>query len=82
MILYVFCYSVSFLCILFYFHVFLCIFITVGEVYSVEVALDLNELEALTNQRRDVRDMLEKAIAVWKATGTFNVISLVLSLVL
>ena len=41
--------------------------------YSVEVALDLNELEALTNQRRDVRDMLEKAIAVWKATGTFNV---------
>ena len=72
--------SVSFLWFSFYFHVF--IFIVVGEVYSVEVALDLNELEALTNQRRDVRDMLEKAIAVWKATGTFNVISLVLSLVL
>ena len=37
--------------------------------YSVEVALDLNELESLTNERRNVRDMLEKCIAVWKATG-------------
>ena len=39
------------------------------DVFSVEVALDLNELEALTTQRRDVRHQLEKAIAVWKATG-------------
>jgi hypothetical protein len=40
-----------------------------GDVYSVEVALDLNELEALTTQRRNVRDALEKSIAIWKATG-------------
>jgi hypothetical protein len=43
-----------------------------GEVYSVEVALDLNELEALTTQRRNVRDALEKSIAIWKATGIHN----------
>jgi hypothetical protein len=40
-----------------------------GDVYSVEVALDLNELDILTTHRRRVRDKLEKAIAVWKATG-------------
>lgn len=37
----------------------------------MEVALDLNELESVTMQRRDVRDDLEKAIALWKATGKF-----------
>ena len=47
------------------------IFFFLGLVYSVEVALDLNELEALTNHRRYVRDMLEKSTAVWKATGTY-----------
>ena len=41
-------------------------------VYSVEVALDLNELEALTNHRRYVRDALEKSTAVWKATGMYE----------
>jgi hypothetical protein len=40
-----------------------------GDVYSVDLALDLNELDALTSQRRNVRDMLEKSIAIWKATG-------------
>ena len=47
------------------------IFFFLDLVYSVEVALDLNELEALTNHRRYVRDMLEKSTAVWKATGTY-----------
>ena len=41
-------------------------------VYSVEVALDLNELEALTNHRRYIRDALEKSTAVWKATGMYE----------
>ena len=40
-----------------------------GGVYSVEVALDLNELDALTLERRLVRNALEKSIAQYKATG-------------
>ena len=40
-----------------------------GGVYSVEVALDLNELDALTLERRLIRNALEKAIALYKATG-------------
>jgi hypothetical protein len=39
-----------------------------NEVYSVEIALDLNELEDLTNQRKKIRHNLEKSVALWKAT--------------
>ncbi|RYG67263.1 hypothetical protein EON64_07835, partial [archaeon] len=39
-----------------------------GDVYSVEIALDLKELEDLTAHRREVRNKLEKAVAVYKAT--------------
>lgn len=38
------------------------------DIYSVEIALDLNELEDLTNQRKKIRHNLEKSIALWKAT--------------
>jgi hypothetical protein len=49
------------------------------DVFWVEVALDLNELEALTTQRRDTRDMLEKSIALWKATGeTLFVVNIII----
>jgi hypothetical protein len=40
-----------------------------GGVYSVEVALDLSELDALTLERRLVRNALEKSIALYKASG-------------
>lgn len=40
-----------------------------GEVYTVEVALDLSELNSLSNRRRAIRDKLEKTIACYEATG-------------
>ena len=40
-----------------------------GEVYNVEVALDLTELNNLSNQRKSLRDKLEKAIAMYEATS-------------
>ena len=40
-----------------------------GDVHSVEVALDLKELDMMTRHRRHIRDSLEKAIALSKATG-------------
>ena len=40
-----------------------------GDVHSVEVALDLKELDMMTKHRRYVRDSLEKSIALSKATG-------------
>jgi Calcium-dependent channel, 7TM region, putative phosphate/Late exocytosis, associated with Golgi transport/Cytosolic domain of 10TM putative phosphate transporter len=40
-----------------------------GDVHSVEVALDLKELDMMTKHRRFVRDSLEKSIALSKATG-------------
>lgn len=40
-----------------------------GEVYNVEVALDLKELDNLNSTRKAVRDKLEKAIASFEATG-------------
>lgn len=39
------------------------------QVYAVELAYDLNELDQLILQRRSVRDRLEKSVALWKATG-------------
>ena len=40
-----------------------------GDVHSVEVALDLKELDLMTKLRRRTRDSLEKSIALAKATG-------------
>ena len=40
-----------------------------GEVYNVEIALDLKELNSITRQRQTVRDSLEKAIAYYEATN-------------
>jgi len=40
-----------------------------NEIYSVELALDLNELEDLTNHRKKIRHNLEKSIALWKAAN-------------
>ena len=40
-----------------------------GDVHSVEVALDLKELDLMTKHRRQTRDSLEKSIALAKATG-------------
>jgi hypothetical protein len=53
----------------------------IGSVYSVEVALDLTELEMLTEQRRNVRDALEKSIALWKATGRRCVIIIIIIII-
>jgi hypothetical protein len=39
------------------------------DVYAVEIALDLNELAELVERRKQVRNALEKSIAVWKATN-------------
>ena len=40
-----------------------------NDVYTVELASDLHGLDELVAERRAVRDRLEKAIAIWKATG-------------
>ena len=40
-----------------------------NDIHSVEVALDLKDLDMMTDQRRRVRDNLEKSIALYKATG-------------
>eukprot|EP00981_Chlorochromonas_danica_P012618 scaffold5218_cov150-Ochromonas_danica.AAC.10 len=40
-----------------------------GEVFGVEIALDLKDLEDLTARRKEVRNALEKAIALFQATG-------------
>jgi len=37
-----------------------------GDIYAVEVALDLNELDRVVLQRRQIRDRLEKLIAEFK----------------
>lgn len=39
-----------------------------GQIFNVEVAVDLNDLEDLVHNRRLVRNKLEKAIAIFKAT--------------
>ena len=39
------------------------------QVFNVEIALDLSELNALTAERQSVRDKLEKAIAAYEATN-------------
>ena len=41
----------------------------IGEVYNVEIALDLKKLNSMTRQRQSVRDSLEKAIAYYEATN-------------
>lgn len=40
-----------------------------GDVYSVEVSLDLNELDTLVSARSKIRNKLEKVIAIFNATG-------------
>ena len=40
-----------------------------GEVYNVEIALDLKELNSITRQRQSLRGSLEKAIAYYEATN-------------
>jgi hypothetical protein len=40
-----------------------------NEVFSVEIALNLGELDDLCDRRHQIRDKLEKAIAFWNATG-------------
>lgn len=40
------------------------------QVHSVQITLDLTELEKLVQRRRLVRNKLERAVACWKATGT------------
>ena len=42
---------------------------SVGEVYNVEIALDLKELNSITRQRQSLRGSLEKAIAYYEATN-------------
>ena len=38
------------------------------NVFSIEIALDLNELESLDAARKDIRNKLEKATAKYNAT--------------
>lgn len=38
-----------------------------NDVYSVEIALDLTELDKMTTERRKIRNELEKSIAIMKA---------------
>lgn len=40
-----------------------------GEIYSIEIALELKDLEDLTKYRRDIQNKLEKAIAYYEATS-------------
>jgi hypothetical protein len=40
-----------------------------NEVYNVEIALDLKELNSMTKKRKEIRDSLEKAIAYYEATN-------------
>jgi len=40
-----------------------------GEVYSVQLAADLQLLDTLVSSRRNTRDGLEKAIAIWEASN-------------
>lgn len=41
-----------------------------GEVYSIQLACDLSQLDALVAERKTVRDRLEKAIAINEATSS------------
>ena len=43
--------------------------LSVGDVVSVDIAVDLQELESLISRRHEIRNDLEKAIALWHATG-------------
>ena len=40
-----------------------------GEVYSIQLAFDLHDLEAQVKERHNVRNALEGAIAKWEASG-------------
>lgn len=40
-----------------------------GDIYAVEVSLDLHELDSLVATRGKIRDKLEKSIAIYNATG-------------
>lgn len=40
-----------------------------NQVFSVQLCLDLHELEDVVHHRRQVRDGVEKAVAYWYATG-------------
>lgn len=40
-----------------------------GDVYSVEVTLDLKELDSMVNYRREVRDKLEKMVALYESSN-------------
>ena len=42
----------------------------IGEVYFVEIALDLTDLNKLNDERKAVRDRLEQSIAFYEATNT------------
>ena len=52
-----------------YYHFDYDVFFSVGNVYSVDIAVDLQELESLISRRHEIRNDLEKAIARWHATG-------------
>lgn len=40
-----------------------------NQVFSVQLCLDLHELEDVVHHRRHVRDRIEKSVAAWHATG-------------
>ena len=40
-----------------------------NQVFSVQLCLDLHELEDVVSHRRQVRDRVEKSVAYWYATG-------------
>jgi hypothetical protein len=47
-----------------------------GDVFTVEVALDLRGLNSLISQRKRIRDRLEKAIALYVATAQRPTVSI------
>ena len=44
-----------------------------GQVYSLEMAYDLTELDRACRKRRDIRDALEDAIALWRGSSLASV---------
>ena len=47
-----------------------------GDIYSIELALDLKELDKLINERHEIRIRLEKSIAIATATNRRHLISI------
>ena len=40
-----------------------------GQVYDADIMFDMSDLDTIARERFEIRNKLEKHIAIWKATG-------------